>query len=112
MAVIIGLGWHEQISNIVAFIITVFISFMLNGNFVFNENKKERSFWKSLGKLYAANSTTGVFITAALLHVEEQIFGIEHYIATLMNLVVTVPINFLLNKFWVYNEKIGKGKEE
>ena len=34
----------SQISNIVAFIITVFISFMLNGNFVFKENKEERSF--------------------------------------------------------------------
>lgn len=96
---------HEQISNIIAFVITVFISFMLNGRFVFTENKEERNFWKSLLKVYASYSITGVFLTAILLYIEEEIIGIPHYIATLMNLVVTVPINFILNKFWAYKEK-------
>ena len=100
---------HEQISNIIAFVITVFISFMLNGRFVFTENKEERNFWKSLLKVYASYSITGVFLTAILLYIEEELLGIPHYIATLMNLVVTIPINFLLNKFWAYKEK---GKSE
>lgn len=96
---------HEQISNIIAFVITVFISFMLNGRFVFTENKEERSFWKSLLKVYASYSITGVFLTAILLYIEEELLGIPHYIATLMNLVVTIPLNFILNKFWAYKEK-------
>lgn len=100
---------HEQISNIIAFVITVFISFMLNGRFVFTENKEERSFWKSLLKVYASYSITGVFLTAILLYIEEELLGIPHYIATLMNLVVTIPLNFILNKFWAYKEK---GKSE
>ena len=96
---------HEQISNIIAFVITVFISFMLNGKFVFTENKEERSFWKSLLKVYASYSITGVFLTAILLYIEEELLEIPHYIATLMNLVVTIPLNFILNKFWAYKEK-------
>ena len=100
---------HEQISNIIAFVITVFISFMLNGRFVFRENKEERNFWKSLLKVYASYSITGVFLTAILLYIEEELLGIPHYIATLMNLVVTIPLNFILNKFWAYKEK---GKSE
>lgn len=100
---------HEQISNIIAFVITVFISFMLNGKFVFTENKEERNFWKSLLKVYASYSITGVFLTAILLYIEEELLGIPHYIATLMNLVVTIPVNFILNKFWAYK---GKGKKE
>ena len=96
---------HEQISNIIAFVITVFISFMLNGKFVFTENKEERSFWKSLLKVYASYSITGVFLTAILLYIEEELFEIPHYIATLMNLVVKIPLNFILNKFWAYKEK-------
>ena len=96
---------HEQISNIIAFVITVFISFILNGKFVFTENKEKRNFWKSLLKVYASYSVTGVFLTAILLYIEEQILGIPHYIATLMNLVVTIPINFILNKFWAYKDK-------
>ena len=100
---------HQQISNIIAFVITVFISFMLNGRFVFTENKEERNFWKSLLKVYASYSITGVFLTAILLYIEEELLGIPHYIATLMNLVVTIPLNFILNKFWAYKEK---GKSE
>jgi len=106
------LHWHAQVSNIVAFTITVFISFLLNGKFVFNQDEEKRSFWKSLLKVYASYSITGLFLTAGLLYVEEQIFGIPHYIATLMNLVVTIPINFLLNKFWAYNDKNSKRKEK
>ena len=96
---------HEQISNAIAFVITVFISFLLNGNFVFKENKEKRKFWKSLIKVYASYSITSLFLTGILLYIEEQKFGIPHYIATLMNLVVTVPINFLLNKLWAYKDK-------
>ena len=96
---------HEQISNIIAFVITVFISFMLNGRFVFTENKEERNLWKSLLKVYASYSITGVFLTAILLYIEEELLGIPHYIATLMNLLVTIPLNFILNKFWAYKEK-------
>lgn len=99
------LHWHAQVSNLIAFIITVFISFILNGKFVFNEGKQKQSIWKSLLKVYASYSITGLFLTGILLYVEEQILGIQHYIATLMNLVVTIPINFILNKFWAFKEK-------
>lgn len=99
------LHWHEQICNAIAFVITVYISFVLNGKFVFNENGEKRNYLKALLKVYASYSITGLFLTAALLYVEEQIFGIPHYIATLMNLVVTIPINFILNKFWAYKNK-------
>lgn len=99
------LNLHEQICNIVAFMITVFISFLLNSKFVFNKGNEKINFWKSLLKVYASYSITGLFLTAILLYVEENIFGIPHYIATLMNLVVTIPINFILNKFWAYKDK-------
>ena len=85
---------HEQICNLIAFIITVFISYILNGNFVFNDNKENRS--------YVLYSFTGLFLSAVLLYVEESIFGIPHYIATLINLVITIPLNFILNKFWAF----------
>ena len=96
---------NEQICNIIAFVTTTFISFMLNSNFVFKEDKEKRSFWKSLLKVYASYSITGLFLTAILLYVEEQLIGIPHYIATLMNLVITIPLNFILNKFWAYKQK-------
>ena len=92
---------HEQLSNIIAFGITVFISFILNSKFVFKQEEK-KSFWKSLLKVYVSYSITGLYLTAILLYIEEQLLGIPHYIATLMNLIVTIPINFILNKLWAF----------
>jgi len=97
------LGFHEQICNIVAFIITVFISFLLNRKFVFKkDNNEEGKFLNSLLKVYASYSITGLILTAILLFIEESVLGIPHYIATLINLIFTIPINFLLNKFWAF----------
>ncbi len=97
------LGLHEQISNFIAFFITVFISFLLNRKFVFETKDGKKIDWKvQLLKVYASYSITGLFLTALLLFIEESWLGIPHYIATLMNLIVTIPINFLLNKLWAF----------
>lgn len=100
-----ALGWHEQLCNFIAFVITIFSSYMLNGSFVFKKEKEKRNFWKSLAKCYMAYSLTTLGLNALLLFIEEQQLGIPHYIATFMNLVVTVPLNYLLNKFWIYKIK-------
>ena len=99
---------HPQISNIIAFIITVFISFMLNSKYVFKP--ENQNFWKSLIKVYASYSITGLFLTGILIYIEEELLGIPHYLATLMNLIITIPINFILNKFWTYKD--NKTKKE
>ena len=102
-----ALHLHEQISNVIAFIITVPISFILNKEFTFNKKEQTRKeIFKSLLKVYVSYSITGIFLTAILLFVEEKLLGIPHYVATLINLIITVPINFLLNKFWIYKDKI------
>ena len=99
------LGLHQQICNVIAFIITVFISFLLNSKFVFKNNN---GFFIALIKVYASYSITGLFLSALLLYVEEDILNIPHYIATLINLIITIPINFILNKFWAYKDENKK----
>ena len=97
------LNLHAQIANFIAFFITVFISFILNRKFVFKQkNSNEKSWVKQLLKVYLSYSITGLFLTAFLIYIEENIFGVEHYIATLMNLIITIPVNFLLNKLWAF----------
>lgn len=98
-------GIHEQIGNITAFIITVFISYMANSRFVFRESAKEQSFLVGLVKVYISYSITGIFLTAILLYVENDILHIPLYIGTFANIFITVPINFILNKFWAYRKK-------
>lgn len=101
---------NPQISNLLAFAITVLISFALNNRYVFNqdekkeEKKEKKKILKPLLKVYVSYSVTGIFLTGILIYVGEDILGIEHYLVTLGGIVVSVPINFMLNKFWAYKK--------
>ena len=96
-------GLHEQISNLFAFLITVLISYLLNSRFVFEKDKQP--WYLALAKVYASYAFTELILMGVLLFIEERLFGIPHYIATFVNLIITVPLNFLLNKFWAYRKR-------
>lgn len=92
-----------QISQTVGFIITVFISFLINNALVFKkEEGKTRNPWKTLLKTYIAYSVTGVFLNNVLIYVEMNMLHMSPLIAPIINLIVDVPINFFLNKLWAY----------
>lgn len=91
------------VANLVAFIISVFWSFYWNNKFVFSiENGKKRNLLHTLLKTYIAYSMTGVVMTNILSYFWIDIIGISKYIAPIINLIICVPINFLLNKKWAY----------
>ena len=96
-------GLHEQISNLFAFLITVLISYLLNSRFVFEKDKQP--WYLALAKVYASYAFTELILMGVMLFIEERLFGIPHYIATFVNLIITVPLNFLLNKFWAYRKR-------
>lgn len=60
------------------------------------ENKK-----KGLIKVYISYGST-FLLSTGLLYLMVDIAGISEYIAPLINLCATVPLNFVLNKFWVF----------
>ncbi|MCI8286647.1 MAG: GtrA family protein [Lachnospiraceae bacterium] len=99
---------HEQISNLISFLITVLISYLLNSRFVFCQEEGSRQPWyRALAKVYASYALTELVLMGILLFIQERLFGVPHYIATFVNLCVTVPLNFLLNKFWAYRKSEG-----
>lgn len=99
---------HLQLSNAIAFVLSVLVSFTLNSRFVFKKRPQtKRELFGSLLKTYLSYASTGLILTAILIELECNKLGIPLYIASLMNLVITVPVNFLLNKFWAF----GKRKE-
>ncbi|MCM1045366.1 MAG: GtrA family protein [Candidatus Gastranaerophilales bacterium] len=105
-------GFHEQVCNLISFLLTVLISYLLNSRFVFRGDQESAQPWyKALAKVYASYALTELVLMGILLFVEERLLGIPHFIATFVNLCVTVPINFVLNKFWAYRKR-GAEKEE
>ena len=62
------IGLHEQVSNIIAFIITVFISFILNSKFVFKRRRKKK-FLESVTK-----SICFIFYNGTILNIYINIY--------------------------------------
>ena len=89
------------IANIVAFIISVAWSFYWNKRFVFksSSHSKKQEF-KRLVKTYIVYFLSGVIVTNYGSWFLIELYDINKYIAPLINIVVTVPMNFLLIKFW------------
>ena len=95
-----------QISQTIGFIITVFISFMLNSTFVFKEDEgKTRNPWLTLLKTYVAYSVTGIFLNNILIYIEIKILNMSALIAPIINVIIDVPVNFFINKLWAYKTK-------
>lgn len=105
----ISCGLHYVISNAIAFVITVFISYLLNNKFVFKGEHKTRSDWlKALLRVYLSYASTSLILSTILLALQVEVLNISKELAPLLNLFVTVPINFMLNKFWAFRKKTVK----
>lgn len=93
------------LAQIIAFVLSVLWSFYWNNKMVFVLQKgKERSLWKALLKTYVSYSFTGLFLNSILLILWVQVFHISEFVAPVINLLVSVPLNFLINKFWAFKE--------
>lgn len=63
---------------------------------------EHRSLLKSLLKTYVSYSFTGLFLNSILLVLWVQVFHINEFIAPIINLLVSVPLNFIINKYWAF----------
>ena len=86
----------------VAFILSVLWSYIWNNKFVFKEGEQKRNVFLVLLKTYASYSITGIFLNMLLLYLFVDVMGISEFVAPILNLLITVPVNFILNKFWAY----------
>ena len=93
------------IAQVIAFILSVLWSFYWNNKMVFTPQEgKKRSLWCALVKTYISYSFTGLFLSSALLILWVQVCHISELIAPIINLIVSVPLNFIINKFWAFRD--------
>ena len=91
------------IAQLISFLLSVLWSFYWNNKMVFITPKgKKRNIGKALLKTYISYSFTGLFLNSILLVLWVQVCGISEYIAPIINLFVSVPLNFIINKFWAF----------
>lgn len=91
-----------MLGGLVGAVVSIANAFFWNDRFVFEGNKND---WKSklerLGKTYVSYGGTSI-LSILLLWIEVRFFGIGKAIAPVVNLMITVPLNFLINKFWTF----------
>ena len=100
-----SMDYDYVIANLVAFLLSVAWSFFWNSRFVFHTASIGRyGKLKMLLKTYAAYALTGVLLNNILSWIWIEKLSVSKYLAPLINLIVSVPVNFLINKFWAFKE--------
>jgi putative flippase GtrA len=105
-SLILLLGGHYLVGSIVSFVVSVAWSFLLNNRFVFKkQNGETRTWWKTLLKTYLSYGLTGLLLANGLLYVWVDLLKISPYLAFFLNLIITIPTNFFLNKLWAFRKE-------
>lgn len=91
------------VAQVIAFVLSVLWSFFWNNKIVFTvEEGQSRCLWKALLKTYVSYSFTGLFLNSILLILWVKYLGISEFVAPIINLLISVPLNFIINKFWAF----------
>ena len=88
--------------NVVGWAVSVANAFFWSNRYVFTNGERGLSAGlKKLGKTYLCYGAT-VLLSTLLLYLEVDMWRWSAVFSPLLNLLVTVPLNFLLNKFWAF----------
>ncbi len=94
--VLINKNWYIA-GNAVGFVASVLNSYFWNSRYVFGKTDEVA---KTMVKTFAAYGTN-LIIGTALLYLFVDVLHISEFAAPLLNLIITIPLNFILNKLWV-----------
>ena len=104
--VLVKLSVYYLIASVIGFVASVINSFFWNNKYVFKKGKNEsRSLVSSFIKTFIAYAWTGLFLSNILLYIWVDIMGINKIIAPVITLLITIPLNFAINKFWAFKTK-------
>ncbi len=93
------------LSQVIAFILSVLWSFYWNRKYVFDADNENVSWVHALIKTYISYAFTGLFLNTILSIFWVQVVDLSKMIVPIINLLVNVPLNFVMNKFWAFKKK-------
>ena len=110
--IIPGLKFDYVIANVTAFLVAVYWSFYWNSRKVFHFQTDDKALRrKALLRTYMCYGFTGIILNNILSTIWINVLGISKLISPLMNLVFTIPINYLTNKRWAFGIKSEEGSK-
>lgn len=99
------------ITTIIAFVVSVSNSYFWNNRYVFGSGKKSFfEHFKTYFKTFACYGITGLILSPIIKILLTKI-SVPFFIASLGALVITIPLNFVMNKFWAFKSKPTKDEK-
>ena len=103
--VFVALGIHYLVASLVGFFASVINAYYWNNKYVFqNEQGEQRVWWKAFLKTVASYAGTGIVLNNILLILWVEVAGLPEMLGPVVNLFITIPLNFLLNKYWAFKK--------
>lgn len=95
--------YEYVVAQISMYVLSVLWSFYWNNKAVFKQEEGEKRSWPAaLLKTYVSYAFTSLLLSEGLLYLEIEIWGWSDTISPLVNLLITVPLNFVIQKFWAF----------
>jgi len=96
---------YYLVGSVVGFIVSVLNSFYLNDKYVFKKKEEvTRSKHKALIKVFLSYASTGLVLSNILLVIFIDYLYVPATIAPLIGLLITIPINYIMNKVWAFKD--------
>ncbi len=99
--IFVNANWYIG-ASIIGFIVSVPNSYYWNNKYVFN--KADKGHIKTLLKTYLAYSPAFLFGTLVPMYIGIAKLGISPLYAPVV-MVISIPLNFLINKFWAFRDQ-------
>lgn len=91
-----------MLGSILGTILSIANAFFWNDRFVFTGNSQDiKSILQRLLKTYISYGGTSL-LSNVLLWIEVSLFKVDKRVAPILNLVITIPLNFVINKLWTF----------
>lgn len=95
--------WY-MLGSVLGTVLSILNAFVWNDLFVFTGNPKDiKSVLHRLGKTYVSYGGTSLLSTV-LLWLEVTVLHVSKVFAPIVNLLITIPLNYLLNRFWTFKK--------
>ncbi|MCI8514227.1 MAG: GtrA family protein [Lachnospiraceae bacterium] len=100
----IHFGMHYLLANTMGFIFGTANAYLWNSKIVFKKKEEEnRSVIKTGTKVFLVYGFS-YLLSTLLLALWVDVFGIPEKAAPIINVFITTPLNFLMNKFWAFRD--------
>ena len=98
------LGVHYILSDVIAWIVCFFFSFVTNKLYVFRSVAWTFGvLWKEVSKFFTSSIFTGI-VDVGLLYVMVDLMQVGGTVSKLTDNVVVIILNYILRKLWVFKK--------